>query len=135
MNPQVFPAPITVELFEGIGMGGASLGVVPLVDVEPGSEFLDADFSSVRLTIGEIYTALLATTNARAAVWGEWWVSDVDGHVLQPDTYPGGEGFNNQSQYNSGEFDLMFRVLSIPEPATLLLLALGGFGLMRRRGR
>lgn len=140
MNPQVGPiVPVNVELYEGLGSSATLLGSSPIEGLEPGFgewpnpiEFFDADFSWATLTVGQDYTIILSTTSARAGVWGAEWVG-VDGTILGPDPYPGGEGFDNQSSSTLAQHDLMFRVLPVPEPATLLMLGLGGFALLRKR--
>ena len=146
MNPQLPIVPINVELFEGEGTDGTLLGTMPLqTSSDPLSlpdflssgnpRFLEADFSFATLNVGQIYTALLTTSNAQAGIYGEYWKNDIDGSVLQPDLYTGGYGFNYETQSPSykGEFDLVFRATSVPEPAALILFALGGLILRRRR--
>ncbi len=136
INPQLPLVPVTIKVYEGMGTGGTLLGSAPLSGLQPGFDgFFDADFGSLTLLVGHVYSAVLSTTSERAAVYGAWWKSDIDGHIIQPDPYTGGKGFNNESQHNLGEFDLMFRVYPVPEPATLLLLGLGGLAVIRRRKR
>ena len=113
MNPQLPIVPINVELFEGEGTDGTLLGTMPLQTSSdplslPGfllpvdnARFLEADFSFATLDVGQVYTALLTSSNGRAGVYGEYWKSDIDGSILQPDLYTGGYGFNYETQFPS----------------------------------
>ncbi len=52
-NPSFGPIDLTVQLFQGVGTGGPSLGSAPIEGLSPGFDgFYDADFTSVSLTVG-----------------------------------------------------------------------------------
>lgn len=143
IDPEMPTVPIEVQLFQGEGIGGQLLGTAELLPSSdpmdlPGHllpsdknlRFIEADFSFVTLEVANVYTALLLSSNEKAAILGEYWI-DSYSNVLQADPYTGGRGFNN-STIPPEEFDLVFRVTAIPEPATMLLFGLGGI-LLRKR--
>jgi hypothetical protein len=109
-NPHTAFAPIWVNLFEGVGTGGTLLGQAQLDGIEPGySGFYDADFTSVTLTVGQVYTATLSTTTPRAEVRGTF-------SEPPPGPYAGGQAIFNGVLYP--DRDLAFRVQPAPEPLT-----------------
>lgn len=128
-NPEAGPIALTVELFEGVGTGGLSLGSAPITGLNPGfNGFFDADFSSVTLTVGQVYTAIVSSKSAREGVGRYQWAY-TDGTPFRPDPYTGGDLIFQGNVHNY--CDSTFRV--IPEPATISLLALGGLALIRKR--
>jgi hypothetical protein len=130
-NPDLGSIDITIELFQGEGIGGQSLGSAPVEGLYLGfNGFFDANFDFVRLEVGQMYTAILSSPNMRAAVrWFQW--AYPDGTPLYSDPYTGGDViFQGQIE---NYIDATFRVTPVPEPATLLLLGLGAMMLRRRR--
>ena len=59
---------LTFELYEGVGVSGRLLGRRECAELEDGfAGFIEADFSSVTLVAGQMYTAVLSNDTAR---WG-----------------------------------------------------------------
>ena len=52
---------LSIQLYEGIGTGGTYLDSSPVEGLYSGFQgFFDADFSSVTLTVGQTYTAIIS---------------------------------------------------------------------------
>jgi len=124
-NQSSGPIGLTIELLEGAGTGGTSLGTAPIEGLTPGYVgFFDADFTSVVLVPGQTYTAMISSTSERGGVWG------TDGNP-----YAGGE----MIVYGSldSELDATFRVQpqAIPAPGAIILgsMGIGLVGWLRRR--
>lgn len=132
-NPSFAPNDftLTVSLYEGIGIEGNFLGKSSnIYNLTNGySGWVDTNFSSVALNVGESYTAILEDDTVR---WGVQVTYDV---------YSGGFAIAFNEPTNA---DLRFRVLTsasqitapVPEPVTIsgTLLA-GGIGLMMKRNK
>lgn len=119
---------ITVNLRSGAGFAGSSLGskmgsLIP--DSTPAFTWIDFKFNSpITLTSGQTYT-LDFSKQPVGFVSGSF----VETSNLYPDgtlIFPGGAIPGN---------DLVFRVLSVPEPTTWVLFFLGGTGLLVARVR
>jgi PEP-CTERM motif len=131
-NPSLGPTDfaLTVSLYQGIGTGGSLLAARTFSGLTPGfSGFFAADFSSVGLTVGDVYTLILSDTTPR------WF---VDLRLDNP--YAGGEAIILGALIPSD--DLGFEVVpaTVPEPGTLLLAGCGASciviaWLARRRSR
>jgi hypothetical protein len=125
-NPTSGPIGLTIELFEGAGTGGTSLGTAPIEGLTPGYVgFFDADFTSVVLVPGQIYTAIVSSTSARGAVSG-----------IQSNLYAGGEMIINGYLFSNQ--DAAFRVQPqavIPAPGAIVLgsMGIGLVSWLRRR--
>jgi hypothetical protein len=117
-NQHAGPIGLTIELFEGAGTGGTSLGTAPIEGLTPGyAGFFDADFTSAVLVPGQIYTAIVSSTSARGGVSG-----------IQSNLYAGGEMIIEGYLYPG--FDAAFRVLpqeiqAIPAPGAIVLGSMG----------
>ncbi|MHC4324224.1 MAG: hypothetical protein ACYSUX_08120 [Planctomycetota bacterium] len=125
-NQHAGPIGLTIELFEGAGTGGTLLGTAPVEGLTAGyAGFFDADFTSVVLVPGQIYTAIVSSTSARGAVTS-----------IQSNLYPGGEMIIDGYLYL--EHDAAFRVQPqgvIPAPGAILLgsMGIGLVSWLRRR--
>ena len=124
-NQSLGPIGLTIELLEGAGTGGTSLGTAPIEGLTPGYVgFFDADFTSVGLVPGQTYTAIISSTSGRGGVYS------MDGNP-----YAGGE----LVQFGSliPEYDAAFRVQpqAIPAPGAIILgsMGMGIVGWLRRR--
>lgn len=134
-NPFEPDAGVEMTLYEGVGTGGTLLqtvGVVlpPALASAPGypGDLVDANFSNVLLTVGNVYTAAVTTTNSSYRI----------GITLQEtDAYAGGQAIFGQafSECPGASCDLRFRVTPVPAPAALPLIgaALGALGLLWRK--
>ena len=124
-NQSSGPIGLTIELLEGAGTGGTSLGTAPIEGLTPGYEgFFDADFTSVVLVPGQTYTAIISSTSARGGVVG-----------INGNPYAGGEVILYGSL--DPELDAAFRVLpqAIPAPGAIILgsMGIGLVGWLRKR--
>ena len=99
---------LTVSLYEGVGTSGPLLGsqTLTLPEYADPNRFIDFDFSSVTLTPGSVYTAMLDIDEGN----DRWGVGGNGGR--DPDAYPGGTWiFWGEVQSDPGYVDLAFRVL------------------------
>ena len=132
-NPSFGPIDLTVQLFQGVGTGGPSLGSAPIEGLSPGFDgFYDADFTSVSLTVGQVYTAIVSSSSIREGVLCFQWAWP-DGTPFAPDPYTGGAMIFQGSVKPYA--DAAFRVVPIPAPGALMLggIGLGFIGWLRRR--
>ncbi len=114
-NPDFGPIDLSIELFYGAGVGGPSLGSAPVEGLSPGfAGFFYADFTSVPLTVGQVYTAIISSSSERGAVATDDFNPYSGGvYVLQGALIPG--------------MDAAFRVQpqAIPAPGAILLGSIG----------
>jgi len=114
---------LTIELFQGAGIGGTSLGSAPVLGLSSGfNGFYDAYFGSVNLTVGQGYTAIVSSDSPYAGV-----------SYRMADLYPGGVKVERGSLVPN--YDMTFRVRPIPAPGAILLgsIGLGLVGWLRRK--
>jgi hypothetical protein len=126
-NPNLAPSDddVTITLYAGEGTGGAVLGSGDVTGLTLGFQgWVDVDFSSVALTLGAVYTAIISDDTVRWGVATSWG-----------NPYAGGQLYW-QGAAASGS-DARFRVLpqQVPEPLTLVLAGLGLAGVAVRRRR
>jgi len=125
INQSAGPIGLTIELFEGTGTGGTSLGTAPIEGLTPGyAGFFDADFTSVVLVPGQIYTAIVSSTSERGGLYS-----------AEGNPYAGGEMIFAGSAYSN--MDATFRVQPqvIPAPGAIVIggIGIGLVGWLRRR--
>lgn len=124
--------PLEIRLLAGDGLGGPQLGSFTFSMPSGFSGFFDVDFSSVTLTVGQQYTAVVIQPGS-SPYWGV---------ELQQNTnpYSGGRAYFTSGfglQNNPGD-DFRFRVTpvavaAVPAPPALVLAGLGIAGLLVRR--
>jgi len=139
MNPGSANDPFTMFLYEGAGFGGTQLGSVSfsLPYSPPGDStygYYDADFSSIDLVVGSVYTAGVKV-DGTSPLWGLAW---------EGDNYSGGQVYSGNPNDFCGDgatCDLRFRVIgeaavvAVPTTTTLPLLGLAftALGYSRRK--
>lgn len=132
-NTHLGPIDIGIELLEGEGLYGASLGLAPIEGLSPGfAGFFDADFTSLVLIPGQTYTAKILSTSGRGGLY-----------FSENDPYPNGRMFEIPKEFPRPEYDAAFRVVPqaippgqvIPAPTAILLgsIGVGVVNWLRRR--
>jgi len=121
---------LSVELFEGVGFGGASLGTAAINLSDGFAGYADFDFSFVNLNIGNNYSAQLISQTARGGVQANQHTigsTPIDGKI----DYLGGDYIINGNL--STVQDARFRVIAaspVPVPAAVWLFGSGLIGLV-----
>jgi len=117
---------LSLQLFEGVGFVGSSLGAVDITLEDGFNGFADFDFSFVTLNVGSVYSAQISSTSARGGLQSNQH-SFPSGAPINGNDYIGGDYIMN------GEVDVIsdarFRVTAVPLPAAVWLLGSGLIGL------
>lgn len=129
MNPGHPNSPVTLSLYAGSGFGGTLLGSVTqtlpltLPEIRAPFEFIDFNFSGHSLVPGATYTAVATTTSPKVGIV-----------YNRRNAYAEGQLFEVNTVGDPGQ-DLVFRVVTVPEPAPAVLGPLSGLILLIRRRR
>lgn len=132
----------TWTLRSGAGLTGATIATrtftLPASINTRTPTWFDFDITGTTVSVGQVYTAVLSTTNTRYALFMGPDININTGAELTGDAYAGGRAFFAQPVYSNcaitGNCDLNFRVTgntqqgAIPEPTTWAMLV-SGFGL------
>jgi PEP-CTERM motif len=141
-NPANTNDTFTWTLRSGAGLTGATIATrtftLPTSINTRNATWFDFDVTGTTVSVGQVYTAVLTTTNTRHALFMGPDININTGAELTGDAYTGGRAFFAQPVYSNcamtGNCDLNFRVTgntpqgAIPEPATWAMLV-SGFGL------
>lgn len=131
INPNFAPSfELSVELFEGEGFAGQSLGIATLSLSDGFAGYADFDFSFVDLVIGNMYSAQIISSTSRGGI-------QINQH-----SYPNGTQLGGGIDYTGGDHiingaidsisDTRFRVIAaspVPVPAAVWLFGSGLIGL------
>ncbi len=127
--------PATISVINVVSSGrpeGSTLGSVDVPNIVDGWNTIDFLSESVFLSAGTQYAILIFVDDAVHDTGLE-----VNAKTEWNDVYAGGIWWRKMGgtwyMNNSGEAEAVFRTYMIPEPATILLLGLGGILLRKRQ--
>jgi hypothetical protein len=120
----IYPTtPFTYELREGAGTSGTVIATRSFNLPAGYTGYADADFSSVTLTVGQVYTGLIIVTNYDFAVyWNQWATEPAGVPIAGKVDYVGGQAI--QSGQLKVYADLTFHVL-VPAAHQPVLIPFG----------
>jgi hypothetical protein len=112
---------LTYELRQGSGAtSGTPLASVTLTMPQVFNGFADADFRSVSLTVGQVYTVVAYASPDYLVRWNQFDYTLDNQPIPGRIDYTGGEMIQSGALIPYG--DLTFRIEPIPEPSDMLLL-------------
>ncbi len=121
----------TITLYQGFGYGGTVVhaSAVDPIPADSTHHWVDADFSGVTLTPGQLYTIQLnQPTEPVSGAYAIYASTTIDIYTDGEFLSENGTGFTN------AHFDMAFRVqAAVPEPATCSLLLMAVLGMVWRR--
>lgn len=143
MNPTYGPLSLTINLYDGQGFGGSSLGSQLFSLTDRFNGWYDVDFSFASLAVGSVYSVELVAPTQR-------WAVQVNQH-----SYASGVTIGSAIDYLGGNAiikdqirtnnDLRFRVTAsetviVPEPLSSVLFIAGGslfilMGFLKKRNQ
>ena len=117
-----------MSLYRGHGISGPLLGArtVEPAGVASGTLlWMDFDFSGIALIPGETYSfSHTAPSRYWASDHNQWALPGSGSPLPGKVDYAGGEHFNSFNGFQP-HADLRFRVVPVPEPSTVFLMAVG----------
>lgn len=130
MNPSYGPLSLTLNLYSGSGFGGSSLGSQLFSLTDGFNGWYDVDFSTVSLTVGDVYSVEIIAPTQRWAVQVNQHSYASGATIGSAIDYVGGDAIiKDQLRSNN---DLRFHVKAsntppvVPEPLSAVLFIAGG---------